>query len=126
MEKDPAPFAAPGGIHRGVGHSPMAEEIPFVARSMEHKGIVGKLCNRHFLCVHHDLERFDPLTHRGSDTRIGVRRRPYPEAGRDHGGGNGKQTDLAHPKSPVLQPFVESGMPDRDFGRCDGHHEMVD
>jgi hypothetical protein len=27
MEKDPAPFAAPGGIHRGVGHASMAKEI---------------------------------------------------------------------------------------------------
>jgi hypothetical protein len=39
-------------IHQGVGHASMAEEIPFVARSMEHEGIVGKLHNRQFLCVH--------------------------------------------------------------------------
>jgi hypothetical protein len=39
--KRPDAICAPDGIHRGVGHAPMAEEIPFFARS-EHEGIVGK------------------------------------------------------------------------------------
>jgi hypothetical protein len=60
MEKDPAPFAMPGAIHQGVGHASIAEEIP--ARSMEHEGMVGKLHNRQFPRVHHELERLDPRT----------------------------------------------------------------
>jgi hypothetical protein len=62
MEKDPAPFAMPGAIHQGVGHASMAEEIPLFARSMEHEGMVGKLHNRQFPRVHHELERLDPRT----------------------------------------------------------------
>ena len=52
-EKDPAPFLAPGAVHRGVGHASMAEEIPLLGRSMEHEGIVDKLRQRQFLRVHH-------------------------------------------------------------------------
>jgi hypothetical protein len=26
----------------------------------------------------------------------------------------------------MLRYLMESGMPDRGFGRCDGHHEMID
>jgi hypothetical protein len=51
--KRPDAICAPDGIHRGVGHAPMAEEIPFFARS-EHEGIVGKFHSRQFLCVHHE------------------------------------------------------------------------
>jgi hypothetical protein len=40
----------------------MAEEIPLFARSMEHEGMVGKLHNRQFPRVHHELERLDPRT----------------------------------------------------------------
>jgi hypothetical protein len=29
MEKDPAPFATPGKIHQGVGHSSMADKLKF-------------------------------------------------------------------------------------------------
>jgi hypothetical protein len=29
MEKDPAPFATPGEIHQGVGHSSMADKLKF-------------------------------------------------------------------------------------------------
>jgi hypothetical protein len=29
MEKDPAPFATPGQIHQGVGHSSMADKLKF-------------------------------------------------------------------------------------------------
>jgi hypothetical protein len=29
MEKDPAPFATPGEIHQGVGHSSMADKLNF-------------------------------------------------------------------------------------------------
>src|SRR5262249_31442760 len=46
--KDPAPFSAPGAVHRGVGHASMAEESPLVGRSMEHEGIVDKLHRRQF------------------------------------------------------------------------------
>jgi hypothetical protein len=38
----------------------------------EHEGIVRKLCSRQFLCLHHQLERLNPVTHRGSDTRTGT------------------------------------------------------
>src|SRR6266516_8217308 len=63
---------------------------------MEHEGVVGKLRSSEALCVHHQLERFNPLNHRGSNTRIGSRGRPYSHASRDHSGGNRKQSDLAH------------------------------
>jgi hypothetical protein len=95
IEKDPAPFAALGAIHQGVGHALMAEEIPF-AVSIENEGVVGKLLSSEALCVHHQLERFNPLNHRGSNTRIGSRGRPHSHASRDHSGGNRKQSDRAH------------------------------
>ena len=59
--------------------------------SMEHEGIVHKLCPRQVLCVHHKLVRFNPLTYRGGNRRIGGRGRPYSEPNRDRSGGNGKQ-----------------------------------
>jgi hypothetical protein len=62
----------------------------------EHEGIVCKLYSRQLICVHHQLDRFYPVTHRGSDTRIGARSRPCSEAGRNHNGGNAEQTDLVH------------------------------
>src|SRR5215472_15021924 len=69
----------------------------------EHEGIVGELHGRQCLCVHHQLERFDPITcRRGDAGGGGGRGRPYSEASRDQGGGNGKRTDLAHLGSPRL------------------------
>jgi hypothetical protein len=68
--------------------------------STKREGIVLKLRSRQILCIHHQVERFNPVTHRGSDTRIGGRGRPYSEASRNHSGGNGEQTDLAHLNSP--------------------------
>jgi hypothetical protein len=44
--------------------------------SMEHEGIVHKLCPRQVLCVHHKLVRFNPLTYRGGSRRFGGRGRP--------------------------------------------------
>jgi len=61
--------------------------------------------------------------------------RPTLRNSRDHSSGNGNQADLAHLSSPaqsaqpqhaVAQLSDGSGMPDYGFGRCDGHHEMVD
>src|SRR5262249_33343509 len=67
---------------------------------------------------------------------MGVRGRPYPETSRDQGGANGKQSGLAHLSLPSNQlsaatcgsssRLMGRGMPDYGFGRCDGHHEMVD
>jgi hypothetical protein len=37
---------------------------------MEYEGIVDKLHRWQFLCAHHQLERFNPLTYRGG-TRAG-------------------------------------------------------
>ena len=43
---------------------------------MEYEAVVVKLSSSEALRVHHELERFNPLTHRGGDTRIGGRGRP--------------------------------------------------
>ena len=32
----------------------------------------------------------------------------------------------AHPQHAVVQAICGSGMPEYGFGRCDGHHELVD
>ena len=101
--------------------------------SMEHKGIVDKLHSRQFLCVHHELERFDRLTNRRTcDTCVGGSSgRPYSETSCDQSCGNRTQAALAH-QSPPIQSAAISGrltgtdMPDSGLGRCDGHHEMVD
>ncbi len=50
------------------------------------------------------LELIAALTHRGG-ARIGGSGHPYSETSRDHSGGNGKQGDLAHLSSPVIEPF---------------------
>jgi len=47
------------------------------------------------------FERFNPLTYRGGNRRIGGRGRPYSEPNRDQGGGKGKQAGIAHLSSPV-------------------------
>ena len=52
-------------------------------RSMEHEGIIGKLHTRQFLCVHHELEWFNPMAYRGGYTSIGGRGRPYSQPSRD-------------------------------------------
>jgi hypothetical protein len=65
---------------------------------MKHEGLVSKLRSSEALCIHHQLKRFRAIG--GSDTRIGGRGRPYFEASRNHSGGNGEQTGLAHVNSP--------------------------
>ena len=45
----------------------------------EDERIVGKLNGRQFLRVDHHLERFNPLTYRGGNRRIGGRGRPYSD-----------------------------------------------
>src|SRR5262245_62053577 len=82
----------------------------------EHECIVGILNGRHFLCVHHHLERVNALNHGGGSRRIGGRRRPYSETSRDQGGGNGgKQSGLAHLSSPIqsAQPHQAVAYPVR-------------
>src|SRR5215469_7168915 len=75
---------------------------------MEHESMVGKFHARQFLCVHHELEWFNPMTHRRGHTSMGGRGRPYSEASRDQGGrGNGKRTDLAHLGSPRLPELAD-------------------
>jgi len=75
---------------------------------MEHESMVGKFHGRQFLCVHHELEWFNPMTRRWGHTSLGGRGRPYSEASRDQGGrGNGKPTDLAHLGSPRLREFAD-------------------
>jgi hypothetical protein len=101
---------------------------------MEYEAVVVKLSSSEALRVHHHLERFNPLTYRGGNTRIGGRGRPYSETSRNYSGGNGKQTcrARAHLNSPIpissaaTSRLIGSGMPDYSLGRCDGHHEMVD
>src|SRR5262249_8346537 len=74
---------------------------------MEHESKVGKFHGRQPLCVHHELEWFNPMTHRRGQRSMGGRGRPYPEASRDEGGrGNGKRTDLAHLGSPRLPELL--------------------
>jgi len=68
---------------------------------MEYEAVVVRLSSREALRVHHELQRVNPLTHRGGNTRTGGRGRPHSETSRDHSGGNGKQGDLAHLSSPV-------------------------
>jgi hypothetical protein len=68
---------------------------------MEYEAVVVKLSSSEALRVLHELERFNPLTHRRGNTRIGGRGRPYSETSRDHSGGNGKQSGLAHLSSPI-------------------------
>src|SRR6516225_9196398 len=87
-EKDPAPSATPGAIHRGVGYASMANEDSVC---WEHEGIVGELHGRQCLCVQHQFERFDPITCRRGDTGGGGGRgRPYPYPSHDHSCSNGK------------------------------------
>src|SRR5262245_63867098 len=97
---------------------------------MEYEAVVVRLSSREALRVHHELQRVNPLTHRGGNTRTGGRGRPHSETSRDHSGGNGKQGDLAHLSSPVqsaLKAIRQSATCQAmAFGRCDGHHEMVD
>jgi hypothetical protein len=69
-------------------------------RSTKYEGVVGKLLSGQPLCVHHELERLNPLTYRGGNGRIGGRGRPYSETSRDQSGGNGKQNGLTHLSSP--------------------------
>ena len=52
-EKDPAPFATPGGIHQGVGHALMADNLRFRFRSNENHREVVIVLGRQLLCVHH-------------------------------------------------------------------------
>ena len=51
---------APGDVRLAVRAADVTRQL-----SMEHEGIVHKLCPRQVLCVHHKLVRFNPLTYRG-------------------------------------------------------------
>jgi hypothetical protein len=68
---------------------------------MEHESVVGKFRSSEALCVHHQLERFNPLNRRGSDTRIGRRGRPYSETSR---------------AGAAVRGAVVQGIPGPDFG----------
>jgi hypothetical protein len=68
---------------------------------MEYEAVVVKLSGSENLRVLHELERFNPLTHRRGNTRTGGRGRPHSETNRDHSGGNGKQSGFAHLSSPI-------------------------
>jgi hypothetical protein len=91
-------------------HGDSGERFPRTKyRSTEHEGIVGKLRRAQVLRVYHQLKRFNPLTRR-EDTRTGGRGRPYSEnPSRDHGGGNDKQSGLAHLSSPVQSATATCG-----------------
>src|SRR5260370_38168445 len=67
---------------------------------MEHECVIDKFRSSEALCVHHLLKRINALTWRRGDDTCAGRGVPYSEANRDHSGGNGTQTDLAHPKIP--------------------------
>ena len=58
---------------RGESHVRLAVRAADVTRqrSMEHEGVVHKLCPRQVLCVHHELVRFNPLTYRGTGVLAG-------------------------------------------------------
>jgi hypothetical protein len=99
---------------------------------MEYEAVVVSLRSRKALRVHHELDRFNPLARRGN-ARVGGNGRPHSETGRDQSRSNGKQGDFAHLSSPVQSArdgcsshLTGRNMPDHGFGRCDGHHEMVD
>src|SRR5260370_42556082 len=81
---------------------------------MEHECVIDKFRSSEALCVHHLLKRINALTWRRGDDTCAGRGVPYSEANRDHSGGRGTQTDLAHPKSPSARPqhavVVGSGM----------------
>jgi hypothetical protein len=76
------------------------EEVRFRLRN-EHEGVVRKLCSRQFLCVDHQLERFYPVTHEGSDTRaLPTRSRPHMALPR-HFAAVGKRSEQADmPRAP--------------------------
>jgi hypothetical protein len=78
----------------------------------EHEGVVGKLHRRQLLCVHHQLERLNPLSYRGGNRRIGGRGRPYSETGRDQSGGNGKHLcrARAHLSSPIQSARLQQAV----------------
>jgi len=82
-------------------------------RSTKYEGVVGKLLSGQPLCVHHELERLNPLTYRGGNARIGGRGRPYSETSRDQSGGNGKQLGLAHRVLPSISPTATRGSSSR-------------
>jgi hypothetical protein len=104
VSKDPRQWAPRlPGLHARLTYRPTRTCQPRSAEPLvgEHERIVGKLNGRQFLRVHHHLERFNPLTYRGGNRRIGGRGRPYSEPNRDQSGGKGKQGGLAHLSSPV-------------------------
>src|SRR5215475_2717095 len=96
--------------------------------SVKYEAVVVKLSSGEALRVLHDLQRFNHLmTHRRGNTRTGGRGRPHSETSRDHhSGGSGKQGDLAHLRLSGAISVTVSNLPGPGFGRCDGHHKMVD
>jgi hypothetical protein len=96
------------------------------AQYSEYECVVNELCSRKVFCVHHELERFnlDPWTNR-RDTHIRGRARPYSETSPDQSdGGDGNRG--VHLSSPVQISSRRVTCQTHGFGRCDGHHEMVD
>jgi hypothetical protein len=93
---------------------------------MEYEAVIVTLRSREALRVHHELDRFNPLARRGN-ARIGRRGRPHSQTNRGDSSNNGKQSGFAHLSSPVqFSSKTRSNIPDHGFGRCDGHHEVVD
>jgi hypothetical protein len=76
---------------------------------MEYEAVVVKLSSSEALRVLHELERFNPLTYRGGNTRIRGRGRPYSETSRNQSGGNGKQTCRGRHEMFDFEPFVMRG-----------------
>jgi hypothetical protein len=78
---------------------------------MEHEAVVVSLRSREALRVHHELERFNPVTCRG-DARFGWHGRPYSETNRDQSGGNGAKGGCVlsfHDNPPNRPPNPTSG-----------------
>src|SRR5262245_50803579 len=94
--------------------APMADSIrvKFIpGGSMEYEAVVVKLSSSEALRVLHELERFNPLTHRRGNTRSGGRGRPYSEThSRDQSDGNGKQCGLAHLNPPIQSARLQQAV----------------
>ena len=90
-----------GEAGRDLSSAPMRDANDQLIGSMEYEAVVVKLSSSKALRRLHDLEGFNPLTHRRGNTRTGGRGRPDSETSRDHSGGHGKQSGLAHLSSPI-------------------------
>jgi hypothetical protein len=92
----------------------------------EYECVVNEFYSREVFCVHHELERFnlDARTNR-RDTHIRGRGRPYSETSPNQGD-SGDRNRGVHLSSPVQIRSRRVRCQTYGFGRCDGHHEMVD